>query len=68
MSSVLFKIYASVRDRTSLILNGSEDVKSMNFVALQKNNKKNSKNIKFDNQGDFDMKIIFNDLDRPFKF
>jgi hypothetical protein len=39
----------------------------MNFVALQKNSKKIPKNIKFDNQEDFDMKIIFNDLDRPFK-
>jgi hypothetical protein len=40
----------------------------MKFVALQKNSKKNSKNIKFDHQGDFDMKIIFNSLDHPFEF
>jgi hypothetical protein len=40
----------------------------MNFVALQKNSKKIPKNIKFDHQRDFDMKIIFNDLDRPFEF
>jgi hypothetical protein len=39
----------------------------MNFVALQKNSKKILKNIKFDHQGDFNMKIIFNDLDRPFE-
>jgi hypothetical protein len=51
-----------------LILNGSDDVRLMNFVALQKNNKKFSKNIKFDHQEYFDMKIIFNGLDRPFKF
>jgi hypothetical protein len=40
----------------------------MNFIALQKNSKKNSKNIKIDHQGDFDMNIIFNGLDRPFEF
>jgi hypothetical protein len=51
-----------------LILNGSNDVKSMNFVALQKNSKKISTNIKLDHQGDFDMKIIFNGLDRTFEF
>jgi hypothetical protein len=51
-----------------LILNGSDDVKSINFVALQKIVKKFSKNVKFDHQGDFDMKILFNGLDRPFEF
>jgi hypothetical protein len=40
----------------------------MNFVTLQKNSKKISKNIKFDHQGDFDMNIIFNGLDRSFEF
>jgi hypothetical protein len=51
-----------------LILNDSEDVRSMNFVALQKNSTKILKSIKFDQQGDFDMKIIFNGLDHPFEF
>jgi hypothetical protein len=49
------------------MLNSSEDVRLMNFVALQKNRKKISKNIKFDHQRDFDMKIIFNSLVRPFE-
>jgi hypothetical protein len=51
-----------------LIFNGSDDVRSMNFVAFKKIVKKIQKNIKFDHQWDFDMKIIYNDLDRPFEF
>jgi hypothetical protein len=52
----------------SLVLDGAEIVRSANFVPISKIAKNFKKNIKFDLQGYFDMKMMFNSLDRLFEF
>jgi hypothetical protein len=49
----------------SLVLDGAKIVRSTNLYSSGKY-QKNSKNIKFDLQRYFNMKIIFNSLDRPY--
>jgi hypothetical protein len=51
----------------SLVLDGAEIIRSINFVPHLKNSKKIKKNINFDLQCYFIMKIMFNGLNRPFE-
>jgi hypothetical protein len=52
----------------SLVLDGAEIVRSANFVSIEKIAKKFKKNKKFDLQGYFNMKMMFNGLDRSSEF